>query len=286
MLDVQAYAKINLSLEILGKRPDGYHELISVMQTISLSDSLRVFRGDSIDVRCDDPAIPVDDNLVLRAAKRLRANRAGTLGCTMDLVKKTPIGAGLGGGSSDAAATLVALSRLWELDVSCDEFLALAGDLGADVPFFLYAGTAVVEGRGEIVTSLPDVPEQSYLLVKPPISVSTATVFSQLDSRSWSDGGTSRKIAATIRGGGAPSFGVNGLQETLFRLYPAARSCFEAVSQMARGRAIVSGSGPTIVAQFDSGASAEIAAIALKKYGYWTTIASSCTPPGWQTPCR
>jgi 4-diphosphocytidyl-2-C-methyl-D-erythritol kinase len=178
---VPAPAKINLDLRVLGKRADGYHELRTVFQTISLRDTLEIAftpgRTTEIELR-DDPGIP--DNLVLRAAKlAMEAMRAAGQ-VEMRLIKRIPMGAGLGGGSSDAAAVLLALPALAGRRLGLEALAGLAARLGSDVPFFLLGGTAVGIGRGTELFPLPDTPAQLALLVAPGVHVDTARAYAEL----------------------------------------------------------------------------------------------------------
>ena len=203
----------------------------------------------------------------------------------MQLRKEIPVAAGLGGGSSDGAAALVGLSRLWGLEFGCDRLLQAAAALGSDVPFFLYGGTALVEGRGERVEPLHVHDGPYYLLVNPGFAVSTAAVFRELRPTEWTDGSRTRILAAEMAARPNLTVGWNGLQAALFRLYPCARECFERVAALAPGRAIVSGSGPTVIALFPSPEAAYEACRALAPYGYWRTVTRTAIPEAWQTPC-
>ena len=176
-MQVLAPAKINLSFEIKGRRADGFHEIETLMAPISLADELEIERaGDDGEVKffCDDPTLPRgDDNLVVRAANLFRATSKMTAGITISLNKKIPHGAGLGGGSSDAASTLLCLNEMFGGPLSLEELSELAAQLGSDVPFFLVRSAAVCRGRGELVT--PVVLEQAFplLLLKPNFGVPT-----------------------------------------------------------------------------------------------------------------
>jgi 4-diphosphocytidyl-2-C-methyl-D-erythritol kinase len=203
----------------------------------------------------------------------------------MSLEKRVPVAAGLGGGSSDGAAALTQLSRLWKVPAGCADLLPMAEELGSDVPFFLYGGTALVEGRGEQVTPLPQPTSVWYLLVKPPFSVSTARVFAALPECEWTDGEKTRRLASDIRSRGRATLGVNSLQETLFRLYPEAQVCFEAVADLAPGQTLVSGSGPTVAASFPSREEAQRAAAGLAGRGFWMETVTPCSIEAWQAPC-
>lgn len=190
---VRAFAKINLTLDVFSKRADGYHGMASVMQAISLHDTLTLTRREEpgLGFTCDAPdaaQIPADaTNLVYRAAEAAlkAAETAGRRiegGVALHLVKRVPAQAGLGGGSSDAVATLLGMNALLELDLSHTILHACAAVLGSDVPFFLMGGTAVARGRGENLTALPDAPSCHLVVVKPEESVSTAWAYNQLDA--------------------------------------------------------------------------------------------------------
>jgi 4-diphosphocytidyl-2-C-methyl-D-erythritol kinase len=182
-VEVLAPAKLNLFLEILGRRPDGYHELESVMVAVDLHDTLHVAVDPSgaITLSCDDPTLPTGgENLVVRAAERLKAVSGCPLGATIALAKAIPAQAGLAGGSSDAAATLLALDRLWDVRLPPDRLDALAGEIGSDVAFFRHVPAAVCRGRGERVESLSMARTLHFVLVCPPIGLSTADVYRNL----------------------------------------------------------------------------------------------------------
>lgn len=181
---VQARAKLNLFLRVVGRRVDGYHELETVFQSIDLADELTFSPADDLRLTGgSDAAPPGPENLVLRAATALRAAAGYEGGASIHLDKQIPVGAGLGGGSSDAAATLNALHRLWGLDLSRERLLAVAAGLGSDVPFCLQGGTAVGRGRGEVLEPLRRRDKErgmraSYVLVKPSYPVATAQAYS------------------------------------------------------------------------------------------------------------
>jgi len=182
-LRVLAPAKLNLFLEILGKRPDGYHELESLMVTVGLRDELD-FADDptgQIALECDDPSLPTDaSNLVVLAAQRLRAEAGVDLGARIALRKAIPAQAGLAGGSSDAAATLAALNQLWGLGYETERLGRIAGEIGSDVAFFFRAPSAVCRGRGERVEAIAVSVPLHFVLVCPTVGVSTAEVYRRL----------------------------------------------------------------------------------------------------------
>jgi 4-diphosphocytidyl-2-C-methyl-D-erythritol kinase len=272
-------------LEVLGKRTDGYHELISVMQSVTLWDTLQFKSSSAVTLTCSDITLGVAGNLVMEAIELVQSKYHVAAGCSVHLEKRIPTAAGLGGGSSDAAAALVSLARLWNLQVDCSALIDLAAELGSDVPFFLCGGRALLEGRGERVTSLPSGGRSWYLLVKPPFRVPTSSVFAALPSSSWTNGSDTVAVAQQTRTHGDVQFGVNGLQDTVFRLYPDTRRCFELVRSLAPDRTILAGSGPTVVAGFLTQQEALDAAVTLPRDNLWAHIACDYQPPDWQTPC-
>jgi 4-diphosphocytidyl-2-C-methyl-D-erythritol kinase len=183
-LTVYAPAKINLHLRVLGRRSDGYHEIQTLLQTIDLADDLSASPAPSsvLELHVHPEAILPSGsaNLVLRAAENLRQHAGVGVGARIELHKRIPIGAGLGGGSSDAAATLVLLDELWGLRLGTEALLELGAGLGSDVPFFLTGGLAMATGRGEIVRSLPDLGDYGVVVCAPPIEISTADVYARL----------------------------------------------------------------------------------------------------------
>jgi 4-diphosphocytidyl-2-C-methyl-D-erythritol kinase len=212
-----APAKINWTLEVLGRRPDGYHEVRTVLQTVDLCDRVRVSPAADLKLVLAGPVgqagapltgVPPSENLALRAAALLRDQAGGrSLGACIELEKAIPAGAGLGGGSSDAAATLRALDRLWGLSLPPAELACLGAQLGADVPFFLFGGTALGRGRGDEVTPLPDVASRRFLLVVPRRRPArkTAAMYAHLRPEHFSGGEASERLAAAISRGVAPS---------------------------------------------------------------------------------
>lgn len=179
-VEVLAPAKLNLFLEILGRRSDGYHEIETLMVAVDLHDRL-LFADDpsgAITLRCDDPTLPIGgDNLVVRAAEALKAATGCPRGASIALEKTIPAQAGLAGGSSDAAAALVALDRLWGLRLSSDRLATVAGTVGSDVAFFLHTPAAVCRGRGERVEPWPSGWVRQFVLICPPVGLSTADVY-------------------------------------------------------------------------------------------------------------
>ncbi len=252
----RAYAKINLTLDVLERRGDGYHELASVMQTISLADTLalRTLADGVTEFFCDVPALNGETNLVCRAVQALREETGCPRGVRIELQKQTPTQGGLGGGSSDAACVLLALNAWWSLGLAQARLMELAARLGSDVPFFVLGGTALVEGRGERVIALPDLSSLWVVLLKPPVTISTPAAFRSLTPDDYTDGRATARLVNALRGGGHLPLDtlVNALEPRVCQDYPAvaeSRAAFvEAGAQIVR----MSGSGPTLFALFRS----------------------------------
>lgn len=181
--EIKCPAKINLSLDVVNRREDGYHNLSMIMQEINLFDILtfEISEGDGIILTSTDKSVPVDDsNLIIKAAKAFFAKTGISASARIHLCKNIPMGAGLGGGSTDAAGTLTALNTMFEKPLTTDELAVMAKTLGADVPFFLYGGCMLAEGIGEILSPLPPLSDAYIVLAKPPVHVSTAYVYKNL----------------------------------------------------------------------------------------------------------
>jgi len=251
----EACAKINLTLDVLGKRADGYHDLASVMQAIALYDTLWLDVAPDGRLECitDAPELDTASNLVLRAADRLRreVNRS-ELGVRIDLHKEIPVQGGLGGGSSDAASTLIHLNELWELGVSRNRLLQLAAELGSDVPFFIYGGTALIEGRGEYVTPLPVAEPLWLVLAKPAIGVSTPLVFGNLTPEDYSTGSDTNAVVAAIRRQERIPFEhlTNALQPGVLRTFPEIAELKRQLLEAGAPLVCLCGSGPSLFAPF------------------------------------
>jgi 4-diphosphocytidyl-2-C-methyl-D-erythritol kinase len=252
---VPAYAKINLTLAALGKRVDGYHDLSSVMQTISLHDTLRLTpnRSGQVSARSDNAELNTPDNLALRAALALR-EAAGdeSFGAEIELLKSIPSPGGLGGGSSDAASVLLALNALWDVRLPHERLTELAATLGSDVPYFLSGGTALIAGRGERVAELPDAQPLWLVLARPPVALSTAAVYRTLSPSEYASADDSRAIAQAIKQGAPLPLDrlSNSLEAPVLRDYPEIAATRDAL--LASGAPLVrmSGSGPTLYAPF------------------------------------
>ena len=254
---IKSYAKLNLTLDVLGRRADGYHELATIMQTIDLSDTLclTATSEDSVRVVCSRPELSTSENLAARAAQAVRQRLGLTRGVVIEIDKRIPVAAGLGGGSSNAAAVLLALQRWWQLPLSTTDLLSMAADLGSDVPFFITGGLALCEGRGERITPLPASWPASMrwlLLVKPPIGVSTATVFRNLPASDYTDGTHSRAMCEAIQARQplSPEHLHNWLERGVLERYPEVAQARADLLRAGAPLVRLSGSGPTLFATF------------------------------------
>ncbi len=195
-LSIRSFAKINLALSVLGPRSDGYHEIRTVYQSVDLHDELEIRPSTGLKLSCPGlEHLPRDENLVWKALDALYRENPAQAGADVTLKKRIPPGSGLGGGSANAAATLLGLTRLWNLSISQERLLTLAADLGSDVPFFLTGGTALGAGRGEEIYPLPELPTAHLVIIIPAVRISTAEAY-----RSLSLGLTSRRSAHKIQG--------------------------------------------------------------------------------------
>ena len=200
-ITLRVYGKLNLTLEVLGRRPDGYHDVATVLQSVSVSDTLAFRTAPSLSIRCSDQSLQGEANLAYQAALLLQKTRDGGPGAEISIEKGIPVASGMGGGSADAAATLVALNRLWRLRLNRPALSRMAAGLGSDVPFFLTGGTALATGRGERVVRLPPAPERWFIIVRPAVQTpnKTATAFSYLNPSHWTTGRASFQLADALR---------------------------------------------------------------------------------------
>ncbi len=252
MVSVRAYAKINVTLEVLGKRDDGYHDIASILQAVSLHDILTFEAADDITLDSDCPELMTSDNLVIRAARLLRDAAGVSSGAAITLAKRIPVAAGLGGGSSDAAATLLALNRLWGLELPREELLPLAASLGSDVSFFLYGGTGRVFGRGERVQPLPPTNLQWAVILSPKIHMpdKTALMFSKIGPMDYTNGGLTRKLAARLssKGDTPPQFLFNAFDEVAREAIPELGMYWDTFHTLGAREIHLCGAGPSLYA--------------------------------------
>ena len=204
MITILAPAKLNLTLEVLAKRQDGFHEVRSVIQTINLGDSLSFQSGQNIEFKSNLPDWIAEESLVSKAANLLQQATGCSKGVTIEVKKRIPLLSGLGGDSSDAAATLRGLNQLWELGLPSAKLVELARQLGSDVAFFLYGGTALVEGRGELVTPLPPLPHRWVVLAVPPVPRlpgKTKQLYASLKASYFTDGWITERLVGELKAG-------------------------------------------------------------------------------------
>jgi 4-diphosphocytidyl-2-C-methyl-D-erythritol kinase len=249
MLTVYAPAKINLVLEVLGKDND-YHRISSIVQSIDLCDILNFQLDKEICFECDEPSLK-RDNLVTRAATLLKESTKCSLGARIELRKHIPWGVGLGGGSSDAAATLLALNELWGLGLPLSELVRLASKLGSDVPFFIHRGTALVEGKGEKVTPLPSLSATSYVLLVPPlpkIPGKTKQMYNNLRVADFTGGQFVQQALSSLRQGKAidHSLMFNVFERVAFDFFPGLGKYRKALEEAGAPGVYLAGSGPCL----------------------------------------
>jgi 4-diphosphocytidyl-2-C-methyl-D-erythritol kinase len=254
-LSIESFAKINRDLRVVGKRKDGFHELDTVFQTVDLTDTLtfeHVEKGAGtaagVSLTVEGADLPADgSNLVLRAATALRERFDVLHGARIHLSKKIPVGGGLGGGSSNVAATLMALTELWNVRATPEDLTALAASLGSDAPFFLLGGRARGRGRGELLTPLPNGPQEWVLLVFPPFSLSTAEVYARVKARALTGSPSATKVSGSGTGAGPER---NDLERAAESLRGELRRIRSALAGAGARNARLSGSGSTVFGTF------------------------------------
>ncbi len=297
MLTVSARAKINWSLNVKRKRDDGYHEIESLMQCITLSDTLTFELSDkAADKAADtitlesDADIPLDVNLVYKAAVLLQKETGAKKGALIRLAKKIPVEAGLGGGSSDAAAALKGLAELWEIDVSDERLLELGAELGSDVPFFLscgirggtIGGSGIVTGRGECIEQVDLEANYPLVLVKPAFGVSAGWAYGNLGSFNKEGGGTDALIKALNAGDldEISKHATNDLEAPVIQAHPIIGDIKSALMDSGAFVSLMSGSGTTVFGVFiDSKSAMDAAQVLGEKFGTEYLVAKAETIP-------
>lgn len=270
---LQAFAKINLGLDVLGKREDGYHEVRMIMQTIRMYDQLDMRKSvePGIHLTTNKKYIPVDENnLVWRAAKLMMDTCGIIEGVSIHLHKVIPVAAGMAGGSSDAAATLVGMNRLFHCGLSKEKLMELGVQIGADVPYCMLRGTALAEGIGEKLTVLPPMPDCWILIGKPGISVSTKYVYTTLDLNTDTVHPDIDGMKKALEDGNL--YGItermgNVLQDVTIPAYPEVERIKEQMKTLGAVNAMMSGSGPTVFGIFDNEEKAQEACQKLRESG-------------------
>lgn len=257
-LELKARAKINLSLDILGKRPDNFHEVEMIMQSIELHDVVVLEESEGTDIRIiiDHPLLSDGaSNIAYKAAKLFKERMGIKKGLKITIVKNIPVAAGLAGGSTDAAAVLKGLNSLWEVGNTPEQLAKLGAELGSDVPFCLAGGTSLATGRGEIITPLPNLPETWLVLAKPPVEVSTAEIYKNFDqhkvlkrpeTKSMVEGLKSKDFHKIY------SLMANVLESVTLKKYPVVSELKEAMKSLGLKYVLMSGSGPSVFGVADS----------------------------------
>lgn len=282
---VKSFAKINLGLEVLGRRADGYHDILTLFQSVSLCDvlSFHLLSEPEIRLSGDDPSVPWDEtNLIHKAARLLgRRTDAGT-GAVVEVRKSIPAGKGLGGGSANAAMTLFALNELRGAGLDRQELQALGRELGADVPYFLEGGLCLGRGRGDELEPLPDLPETAVLIVLPPFPILTAEIYGRRRPALTSKAKPGRILQ--FLDNKSFEFLENQLEETIFRFHPSLEGVKSLLREQGAAAAMVSGTGSAVYGLFpdrDRAAAARSALPAgtdsalvetLPREKYWTEL--------------
>ena len=261
MTDMQVFApaKINLSLKILGRRDDGFHEIETLIAPISLCDEIKIDKDDAkegIEFRCDDPSVPQgEDNLAVRAVRAFFAATKAKPAISIVLKKKIPHGAGLGGGSSDAASVLLALNKLFETNLPREALAKMGETIGSDVPFFIFQSAATCRGRGELITPLKFHEQLSVLLLKPAFAVPTEWAYSR-----WQDSREIPGVSYAVQQFGDQTF-INDLERPVFEKFVfLAQLKMWLRRQPEVGAALMSGSGSTMFAVMRSNTDVDLVA--------------------------
>lgn len=257
-IDIDARAKINLTLDVLSKRPDGYHEVEMIMQSIDLKDHLEIelVPKKKIEISTDCKDLPTDDqNLVYKAAALMINKFDLDAGIRIKLNKEIPLAAGLAGGSADAAAMIIGINELFDLKKSEKELMAIGKSIGADVPFCIHGGTALARGIGEKITALRSAPEFELLLVKPPCFVSTKEVYNKLDIKNINNRPDNRKVVKAIENQDVLNISkglCNVLEDVTFSMHPELLKIKAWLLENGALGSLMSGSGPTVFGIFES----------------------------------
>lgn len=277
-LTLPSFAKINWFLRVLGKRADGFHELFTVFQTISLHDKLSFSEHDKIILICDDKLIPTNENnLIVKAALELKRKFKIKKGAKIHLEKNIPAPGGLGGGSSNAAVALFGLAKLWEIEIDFSETLKIGEKLGSDVPFFFHGGTALGTGRGTDILQLDDIKEEHLLIVTPNIAVSTAEAFARLAVPHLTNK-SSKSILQICRDEAETldlrqSKLINDFEKSVFKIEPEIERIKVKLLELKAEHALLSGSGASVFAVFGDNVQLQDTLKALKIEQDWRVFA-------------
>lgn len=277
-LTIAAPAKINLGLEVRGRRDDGYHDIVTIFQALEFGDTVNLASAPTIQGKSAVDGLDVNADLAFRAAYELQARIGGTGGVHIRIDKRIPVAAGLAGGSTDAAAVLLGLQRLWSSDASAVAETARA--LGADVPFFLRPGTALGLARGDDLRPIRPAPPHWVVLARPDAEISARDAYAELRPAEWSGGGATLRQVDGIRDGDfMPRLLINDLQPAAIRLVPEVAEVLRALESAGADPALLAGSGPTCFGLFPTRATARTAEAQVKSHGWWTRTTRFMTPP-------
>lgn len=274
---VRTYAKINLYLDIIGKREDGYHDIESIMQTISLYDELLFeLKKEGIEIKSEPKEfVKVESNLVFKTADLLRNKYDIKKGVSVKLKKNIPIGAGLAGGSSNAAGALVGLNNLWDLNLSIDDLLKLGSELGADVPFCILGGTRLAKGKGEELVEMKPISPCYIVVMNPGFEVSTKEVYQGFDKKRKSTHSDIGRIVDALNRNdfnGICKNMANSMEDIVFKKFPELEKLKRIAKKAGAEGVLMSGSGPTIFAITQSENKAKDIASKLKSISFFVNI--------------
>ena len=283
MLEVPAPAKINLVLEVIGRRDDGYHEVRGLMQAIDLCDLLYFKEDSELKFECNIDELQTSDNLVMKAADLLKVEYRCNKGAEIRLEKRIPSSAGLGGGSSDAAIALLSLNRLWKLHLKMPALLNLGARLGSDVPFFFRRGMALVKGRGEKVVPLPSIPFPWFVILMPSlpeISGKTAMLYSRLTEQNFTQGEYTSDVMQSwsVDYHISPDKLFNVFDTVAFDVFPGLEEYWARFKDAGADYIHLAGSGPSLFAPCESQIHAKDISKKLNEAGITSYVASAIAP--------
>jgi 4-diphosphocytidyl-2-C-methyl-D-erythritol kinase len=275
MIKVLAPAKVNLTLEVLSKRPDGYNEIRSVIQAVGLCDELNFKLSQNIEIEADMPGWIPEESLASKVVGLLQEVTGSSRGAAIEVKKRIPLVSGLGGDSSNAAAILHGLNKLWKLGLSQKKLHDLAAQLGSDVPFFLYGGTALAEGRGEKLTPLPPLPHIWIILVVPRVprlQGKTKQLYAGLKPGDYTDGKFTERFIAELKAGKQIGSALlfNVFENVVFTRFPEIDVYRERMEKVHADNVHLAGSGPTLFSIVDKKSQAEELYTRLKQQGLET----------------
>jgi 4-diphosphocytidyl-2-C-methyl-D-erythritol kinase len=254
-----SYGKINLGLEIIGTRSDGYHEILTIFQTVKLNDTISISPSRGIEVLCDNPEIPQGEgNIAYKAAEVLKKKCGYSGGARIEIKKRIPSEAGMGGGSSNAAVALIALNELWKTSLAVDALAEIGGGLGVDIPFFLTGGTALGRGKGEDITPLEDLDEMEVLLAVPNFKVSTQDAYRKTDKLLTTKNRANNILAFLKREKGFSSL-TNDFELFLFPEFPILEGIAKSFTGLGALKTGATGSGSVVFGLFRAGSGLEVA---------------------------